>query len=276
MRRDLLITFANNALSFICRVSVYRLAARWFGPVGFGEYALARRGASFLQPVLLMGLGVGLTRYIAISPAKADNGTKQASYIVAGYGSVLLFSLLVIACAGLMPGVLGKAVFGKPGYEGYVLAIAFLGESYLVCSLVFAYFRGNGRFVEANIFSTLSDGIVPIAALLCISSVKTALEGTAAGAFLVALVFSLPVVRAVVPCLKNIEWTSSLKELLRYGLARVPGDISMAGFRALPVFLVSNLFGVTEAGYVAVGISMVDMVGEVFAPIGLITLPKMS
>jgi O-antigen/teichoic acid export membrane protein len=276
MKKDLIITCISYAFSFLCGIIVYRLAAKGFGPMGFGEYALARRAVSFMQPVLLMGLGVGLPRYIAISTVKRDEGRSQASYIVAGYGSVLLFSLLILAVANLVPGLLGRAVFGKPGYEDHVRIIALLSESYIVGSLVFAYYRGNGKFLAANVITALTQGVVPLTAFLFFSTVRATLVVTALGIFAVALVFSLPVIREVLTNLKEIEWVNPLKDLLRYGLARVPGDISMAGFLALPAFLTSNLFGVKEAGYVAFGLSMVSVIGSVFQPIGLITLPKMS
>ncbi len=276
MKKDLIMTAISYAFCMLCGILVYRLAARGFGPTGFGEYALARRTVSFMQPVLIMGLGVGLARYIAIAAVKDGTGPRQAAYIVAGYGAVIAFSFMIIAFAILMPGPFGNAIFGKAGYESYVHIIALLGESYLISSLVFSYYRGNGRFLEANIITAFTQGIVPLTALLLTATVKTALEATAAGIFLVSFAFSLPVIRAVLPFLRDIDLVSSSKELLRYGLARVPGDISMAGILALPAFLTSNLFGIKEAGYVAFGISLVSMIGSIFSPVGLITLPKMS
>lgn len=275
MKRDLITTSISYAFCFLCGIVVYRLAAKGFGPTGFGEYALVRRAVSFMQPVLIMGLGVGLARYIAISAVKRD-GKEQSAYIVAGYGTVLLFSLLVMAVANLVPGLLGRAVFGKPGYEDYVRIIVLLGESSLVTSLVFAYYRGNGNFLAANLLNAFTQGVVPLTAFLFFGSVKATLVVTALGIFVVAVVFSIPVIMAVLPNLKGIKLVGPLKELLRYGLARVPGEVSMGGFLALPAFLTANMFGVKEAGYVAFGLSLVNIIGAVFQPVGLITLPKMS
>ena len=50
----------------------------------------------------------------------------------------------------------------------------------------------------------------------------------------------------------------------------------MAAILALPAFLTANLFGIKQADFVAFGVSMVSMVGAVFQPVGLITLPKLS
>lgn len=277
MKKDLIITLITYAFCFLCGIFIFKMAAKGFGPVGFGEYALVRRAVSFMEPVLLMGLGVGLARYIAISSTtKEDANSRQAAYVIAGYGSVLLFSFLLFAIINLIPGLFSRALFGAAGYESYIRIISFLAESTICSSLVFAYYRGIGKFVQANIIIACSQGIVPLAALFFVGSVKPALEVTAAGIFLVALFFSIPVMRMALTCLKGIKLVPALKELLRYGLARVPGDISMAGILALPAFLTSNLFGIKEAGFVAFGVSMVSMVGAIFQPVGLITLPKMS
>ncbi len=164
MKKDLIITFISYAFSFLCGILVYKLAAKSLGPEGFGIYALVRRASSFMEPVLIMGLGVGLARYIAISSAKGGDGREQASYIIAGYGSVLLFSALVLAIINLMPGLIGRAVFGKPGYEEYVRIIFLSRLRVIWCSsLVYSFYRGNGRFVAANIISIFI-GIVPLAA----------------------------------------------------------------------------------------------------------------
>ncbi len=162
------------------------------------------------------------------------------------------------------------------GYESYIRIISFLAESTICSPLVFGYYRGNGKFAQANLLIACSQGVIPVAALFFIGSLKPVLEVIAAGTFLVSFLFSLPIIKMVLTHRKGIRLVTPLKELLRYGLARVPGDISMAGILALPAFLTSNLFGIKEAGFVAFGISMVSMVGAIFQPVGLITLPKLS
>ncbi len=49
--------------------------------MGFGEYALVRRAVSFMEPVLLMGLSVGLTRYIAISSTTKEDAALKTGCI---------------------------------------------------------------------------------------------------------------------------------------------------------------------------------------------------
>lgn len=276
MKRDLAISSINYAFVFLCSLVVFKLAAAHFGPAGFGEYTLARRAASFMQPILLMGLSVGLVRYIAISHAGAGDVPRRASYVIIGCTAITAFSLLVLALVNLAPGLFSKLVFGKTGYEDMVLPISFFCESYIVNTLVFACYRGKGEFVTANIIMAFSQGIVPLIALILSDRVADALWMTGAGTLAVSMAFSVPVVKESAPHARGAYLASSLTELARYGLPRVPGDLAMGGLLALPAFLTANLFGVKEAGYVALGVSLVGMVGSIFGPVGFVTLPKLS
>jgi O-antigen/teichoic acid export membrane protein len=65
-----------------------------------------------------------------------------------------------------------------------------------------------------------------------------------------------------------------MKELFRYGVQRVPGDFFLMALFTLPATIVAHVYGVERAGFVAFGISIVSMIGGVFAPVGLVLLPK--
>jgi len=67
---------------------------------------------------------------------------------------------------------------------------------------------------------------------------------------------------------------SQLKELLRFGIQRVPGDFILMAMFALPATLVAHDSGIRTAGFVAFAISMLNVIGAFFAPFGLILLPK--
>jgi len=67
---------------------------------------------------------------------------------------------------------------------------------------------------------------------------------------------------------------SQVKELLRFGIQRVPGDFILMAMLALPASFVAHANGIKAAGFVAFGISMLTVIGAVFAPFGLILLPK--
>ena len=64
------------------------------------------------------------------------------------------------------------------------------------------------------------------------------------------------------------------KELLRFGVQRVPGDFILMALFALPATIVAHKSGIRAAGFVAFGISMLNVIGSFFSPFGLILLPK--
>jgi len=77
----------------------------------------------------------------------------------------------------------------------------------------------------------------------------------------------------------KLKWSdkfliSTGKELLGYGLQRIPGDMALAGFFAVPAIIVAHTVDLTTAGYVAFGISLMNIVGAAFGPISLLQLPK--
>lgn len=66
------------------------------------------------------------------------------------------------------------------------------------------------------------------------------------------------------------------KELLGYGLQRIPGDFALSALLALPTILIAHLQGIRQAGLVAFGIAIVNIIAAVFSPVGLVLLPKVS
>jgi len=71
--KDVSLTFITEAIVLVAFFFIYRLIAKNFGPEGVGEYSLVKRVIGFFQPLLLLGLSVGLPRYIAMSQNKEQD-----------------------------------------------------------------------------------------------------------------------------------------------------------------------------------------------------------
>jgi len=66
------------------------------------------------------------------------------------------------------------------------------------------------------------------------------------------------------------------KELLIYGVQRVPADFGLAALLSLIAIFTAHTAGVEQAGNVAFGVSMLSAAGSLFAPIGIVLLPHSS
>jgi O-antigen/teichoic acid export membrane protein len=265
-------TFATEFTVLISQLLVYKLAAHFLGSTGFSEYAVARRTISLIYPVPLLGMAVALPRYIAHATG-AGQAPRSARYFGAAVWCMGCGLLLCVLLMNLFPGTFAYLFFAGRQYASLVLPLSILLTGLVLHALVYSYFRGKLEIGQANLLQIVNFGLVPLIAFLVFNgSVR-------------AVLFSMAILTTIVACV-TLTFTPlrhmaegvipEAKELLRYGVQRIPGDFGHMALFALPVTFVAHWRGVQEAGYVAFGISALNMIGAMFTPLGLILLPKAS
>src|SRR5215471_10068178 len=65
-------TLITEFVVMFSQILLYKLAAYYLGRTGFSEYALARRTVSLLFPIPVLGLAVGLPRYLGFTNGRGD------------------------------------------------------------------------------------------------------------------------------------------------------------------------------------------------------------
>ncbi len=263
-------TFCTEFAVMLSQILAYKLAAHYLGKEGFSEYALARRTISLLIPIPMLGLTVGLPRYIGYSNGRGDfEGADRhfgATMWCVGGGALICISLM-----NIFSGAFGYLFFGNRSYGSLALAFGLMILGLCVHTVVCGYFRGHMRLNRANLMQLANLAVAPISVFVVFRhSLNSAL--TALG--LIWIVIS-GVGLFFTPWDSIIgDNTKEVKELLPYGIQRVPGDFVLMALFTLPSTFVAHLRGVQEAGFVAFGISVVAMIGAMFAPLGLVLLPK--
>lgn len=266
-----MITFITEFSVLVSGILVYKLAASLFGNMGFSEYALSRRAVSFIQPALLLGLGVGIPRYIAYS---ANDKIKSDSYFLAGFLVLLVASAAFFILFNLNSKTVSFLIFGSNGYAFLVYPISLMLFGLVLHALTYSYFRGHMMMIKANILQIINMGVIPLIVFYISDTVSALLYYTGMLWIIVSCIFLFLVFRKIrVSFSKLFERT---EELFIYGIQRVPGDFGLAGLLSLPAFFTSHIGSVKEAGYVSFGVSLLNMIGAAFAPIGIILLPKAS
>lgn len=276
MKRDYLITFLVEFLTLACGVLVFKLAAVCFGKDGFSEYAVARRMISFLQLPLLLGLGLSIPRTIAFCAGQSARAEKASACLLAGLlMEGCLFAVLFLLFL-LIPGQMAFLFFGDQAYRKLVFPIGIAMAAGALHALVYGYFRGQLQMVAANLLQLTNIGIVPLA-VFAIPNVTVATLLTIMG--IVSIIITLSVIGQIWyrhPPGRAEKLAPLTAELLKYGGPRVPGELALTGLMALPVFFTAHFHNVTLAGQLAFAISLLSMVGSLFAPLGLILLPTLS
>jgi O-antigen/teichoic acid export membrane protein len=265
-------TFATEFTVLACQLLTYKLAAHFLGKTGFAEYAVARRTISLVYPVSLLGVAVALPRYVARAIG-GGNGTRRGRYFGAavwcmGFG-VLVSALLM----NLFSGTFAYIFFAGREFANLVLPLSVLLIGLVLHVLVYSYFRGCLAMRRANLLQFVNLGAVPLVAFAIFNgSVRSVLATLGVLTTLVAgVALAFTPIRQVA---ENVF--PETKELLRYGVQRVPGDFVHMALFTLPVTFVAHFSGVQEAGYVAFGVSVLNMIGSMFQPLGLVLLPKAS
>jgi len=274
MKKDLLLTFFAEFIILITGLLVYKFAANLVGKDAFSEYALCRRTISFMFPALVMGLGVGIPRYIAYASSNSEYQHPD-KYFLAGISVLFTSVIFFILLLNLFREPFAFLFFGNSEYAGFILPISIMIIGLTLNIACYSYYRGKLLMGKANTLQIINSGIIPVLAFLIQKDIIHILT-------LTGLFWIFTSTGALIMILKTLKWdkseslTPAIKELLSYGIQRVPGDFGMAALISLPAIITAHLAGIKEAGYVAFGTTILNMTGSVFAPVGLVFLPKAS
>jgi O-antigen/teichoic acid export membrane protein len=265
-----IVTFFVEFLVLLLGFLVFRLASEKLAEVGFSEFTLARRNISFLQPLLMLGLGVAVPRYMSINKYR-DSYLPSGLMMMMGIGILFLLALFAFR------NVISILFFGNAEYNFLILPLALLLVTYGFHSIIYGYLRGKGEMYLANVFQLINIGIVPVLIMFFAQDVAFYMYFSALTIGIVSVVFS------VLIFLKNqIKFNRSLlkedsMELLGYGMPRIFGDFALLALLTIPAYVVLYLqHNLSAGGDIAYAITLFNLVGAAFGPISLVLLPEIS
>ena len=268
MRRDYVTTFLTEILVITSYLVAFRLVAVHLGQTGFGEYALSRRTLSFISPFAVVGLDVGLARFVAYSigrRAQGENSYAGAALLIIAVPTAILSAILL-----LFPGFWADLFFGSSKYANLItpLPVLLVGSGLHVAA--YGYLRGRSQIQRANMLMALDMAAIPLAAVYLGHDVPEILLLMGSGWMVISTIY-LALSR---PSIANAR--ERVVELLRYGAPRTPGDFFQLALFALPGIVVAHVSDVSTAGIVAFGVAALGMVGTGLSPISFVLLPTVS
>ncbi|HEU4680967.1 MAG TPA: lipopolysaccharide biosynthesis protein [Gemmatimonadales bacterium] len=275
-RRDYVLTFAAEFAALGSSLLVLKLAAAYWGTTGFGEYMLVRRSLGFLYLPILCGMGLAVTRHVAMARARGER-TEQSYFL----GAVLVTAATSGAAAVLLNVLsrpLAVLIFSSGDYAMLVRALAVAVPGLAFHGVAYGMFRGRMAMLQANALQVVNLAVVP-AAVFSLPGLSVAQVTTLMG--LVWSGVSVCAIGGVLQGAPHAVWkrdglAAHARELLQYGVARIPGELALGALLALPVLLAAHSSGVERAGFVGLGVSLLSMLGSLFAPLGQILLPAVS
>ncbi len=267
VRRDYASTLAVQWFVLGTGLYLFHLVARRGSVNGFAYYQIARGTVSTFQPALLLGLGLGLQRYLPRTEHTTRRLARQALYVEASL-------VTVVGLTGVGAGTWIAGWMGLSGREQVTAVLVMLGGNCL-CSAGLAALRGNHQVVDANLISGLGLGLIPLVAFLSAETIEDFLIIQGAGAAAVGVWGTLVVRRR--PATEVQDQEPTLKTLIAYGIRRMPGEVALPTLYTFPTFAVAvTMPGRPEAGYVGFATSAVTLICSFFAMLTPVLMPRLS
>ena len=271
--KDVLLTTIVSIVEIIAVLFITRLLALDLGPDGFGLYSFARRIIAFAFPFAVLSIGVALTRYVAISVEKEE----QEGYLVSAIVIISCGALLFIGTGYLFGHQLTILIFqdAKHLMLFYGMLSMIIGLCY--SDTLYSYYRGIQRMDLANLWQLCNGSIFPTAIVFFFSktqNVSLILFLFAASAFLSLIPLTLLIRRLQFP--SQAVLGLSAKTLLLYSVPRIPGGIGLNALFLIGPFLASYFGTMKDVAFLAVGQSVLRIVGASVTSFGLVVLPRAS
>ena len=239
--------------------------------IAFSEYTLSRRNISFLQPLLMIGLGVAVPRYVSIHP-------KRDSFLPASLILMTIVSLFFLLVLTLGRGFFSDLFFGDVvDYQNYILPLCILLIGYGYHAILYGYLRGKKEVYFSNLIQLVNIGLLPISVLLCTQNVQQLLLLNGVLLLASCLIFGLYVfIKRQIQLDFQSCWEDA-KLMLNFGLPRILGDFALLAILTFPTYIVLSLQkNVLTGGDVAYSITLLNLVGAAFGPLSLVLLPEIG
>jgi O-antigen/teichoic acid export membrane protein len=268
--KNYIVTFGIEFLILLLGFVVFRIANEKMTDIGFSEYTLSRRNISFLQPLLMVGLGVAVPRFVSIYPHR--NTFLPSSLLLMGI--ISCFFLLISVSSDQ---TLAHIFFGDSSYESYILPIVLLLSGYGFHAIIYGFLRGKREVYFSNLIQLFNIGVIPLIVLLYTQDVKSLLYMNSILLYINILIFTVFIFKKRKIYLDKAAFKEDIIVLLKYGLPRVLGDVALLALLTFPTYIVLNFQkDLILAGDVAYSITLFNLVGAVFGPLCLVLLPEIA
>jgi O-antigen/teichoic acid export membrane protein len=272
VRRDFAATLLVQWFVLGAGLYLFHLVARRGSVDGFAYYQIARGVVSSCQPLVMLGLGPGLHRFLPRTDAGAVRLARHAFLLQAAVAT--LFTFGGVALGGWLSRLLGVAG-GTPAVTAVLIMLA----GNCLCTLAVAALRGTHQVLPANIVTGAGLGLTPLVAFAAAERIDDFLILQGAGMTAVAVWGMIAVRRRgpAPPAPHGRAVEPTLKTLIGYGVRRLPGELALPALFTYPTFAVAAAMpGGPEAGYVGFTTSAVTLICAVFGMLTPVLLPRLS
>ncbi len=277
--KDIGLTLTSQLVIMIIAFIVNKILSNSLGVEGYGQYSIIKRSSAVLSFVMLSGMGIALPRYLPGFIVKNDKKNAKST-IISSFLIISLVSFLVILGCFLMTDTLGIIITGDNNNQLYFSAVLY-AFSLALGSLLYAYYRGSGKFILFSFSQIVIQVIILIGVILFGKDLILVLKLWTIAPLLFILI-SVTIELRNNNLFKNniLSWKNhiipQIRTLSSYGFPRLVGDFLLFSLAAFPLIFISRKLSVESSAYFAVGITLTAMVIPLFSFLGMVLLPYVS
>ncbi len=273
---DVGLTTLTGVLVLISGLFVVSLVGRRMGALAVGEYLLLRRVATWLSSGIQLGLGVALPRYVALSvdEHQADQLEYLFGALLCIMGVATTFGVLLLTEKVFF----AQWLFGSPGTVNLVLPLTLVLLGQAAHTAVYGFYRGKLSMHWANALQIANIVLVPVVSIILFyrtRSIAFVLSFNGIAIFAISLLFLLPSLHRLRPEAPS-RIVQRLRELLRYGVARVPGDFAGNALFAIGPIVATHYLPLSEVSHLLLGLGLLMAISLSVTPCSTVLLSKIS
>jgi len=237
---------------------------------GFATYNLLKRLASFIVFPLVLGVGIGIPRYISFLKNGKDDKSQGLEYLFAGliifFTTFIAFFILLI----LFPELILYS-FKKSGSNSILIIAALFVFSQGVFVIISSFYRGKIQFGRSSLLNVLVLSLLPT---VIIFFSKNIFDYFLYYALLTIVLLTIIIAFNIYNNSISYKRTKfKVRQLLHYGAPRVVGDAILFSLDFIPIYFVSVFISLEESGYLSLSFIFFKLASVSFDLIGSLILP---
>ncbi len=174
----------SKAIIFFYRIFI----ARYFGPGDYGLFSLALALISIIEVIAMLGLTIGIVRYISYYNAK-KNEEKLKGTFLSGYKMAIPVSVILSITVFFLSPIIATHVFGKPELSDIIRIMSFAPPFMVAFRLNISVLTGLKRFSNTVYSDQIAQNFPKLILTLAFGLIGLGLIGIT-WAWLLAVIFS--------------------------------------------------------------------------------------
>ncbi|MBI2259088.1 MAG: oligosaccharide flippase family protein [Flavobacteriia bacterium] len=249
---------------------IYRIANQKLSDIGFSEYNIFRRTNSLILPLLMIGLGVAVPRFVSMD-------SKRNTFFLTGIIWISISSIIILLTILIGIDFFSFFFYGDIDYKVHIILIGFLVMTFGFHSIIYGFLRGKHKLYFSNIIQVINIGFIPFFVFFITEKVVEIIFLNFILMFSSCIIVSIIILfKFKIKFVKN-DFINDSKILLKFGLPRVIGDFALLALLSLPTYIILNLNkNLIFAGDIAYGITLLNLFGAFFSPLSIVLLPEIS